>query len=937
MIGDPSPVGLDELLEQSERVRSLARSLLGREEDADDVVQDALAMALQRPPRGPGPKGGWFRRVARNLSLNLRRAQRRRSRREAEAARPEMLDAPDVLEKAEIHRELIQALMDLGEPYRTVLLLHYFEGKSVRHVARARGMQESAVRTLLSRGRARLREALEARHGRDGLRALLLALVADWPHAPPALLAPPLSQWLRIAALFLLIAGGGATAWTLWSARGDDAGVTAVQGAVSATAILDAGEQPAAITTSTRARETLPGVDSVDPERDLRGVVVTTAGDAIAGARLTVVLPLDRQVPGMLDSDQHEERAVAEAVSAPDGSFRFRLEPGKVYDLSAEARGFAFTRLPGLYAGEELTVAMAQAASVYGRITDARSGAPIAGATVEAWKAPIWVPGDHRAAAVSDAGGFFHLQALRPDLFTLKVDAAGYAKDWGSQSILLAEGEQRRMDLTLDPGTSIRGRVADGRTGAAIAGALVRLRTGGAHNVAGTDDEGRYVLRGVPAGYDDNMVVEARGYGQFSFRVYKVPETGLDQDVLLQPGRRAHGRVVNRDGVAVAGAYVTAGAYALRDGDSHADARRARTGADGRFELADLRGDLRHTLMVHAGGLATTVHDFPADEWATLDLDLGEIVLERPAAISGRLVNPQGRPLPDLWVLLSGEPRRRDELGPALEGNQGYVTQEGLGFGRILARTDARGRFAFGALPSGSYILDAGSKGFARRAELELQLEEGEQRTGVELALDVGLVIDGVVVDRQGRPLPSATVEVYPSEQPLHRQAYNLAGADGRFRLSGLEPGSYTLCATRGFGHSYDADGGRRLFGAARLAGIAAGAHDVMLVLPDAAAISGTVLGPDGQPLVGASVLLLLEEQPGSMRMMCSTDRDGRFAVAAAEGSRVSLVFHPPYGPIGGYLPVLDASGQWDPSYDVTLENVAAGTEGLVVRLTRLP
>jgi len=51
MHGTPHSVRTELLLEQIGWVRALARGLLADEHAAEDVTQDALALAIERPPR----------------------------------------------------------------------------------------------------------------------------------------------------------------------------------------------------------------------------------------------------------------------------------------------------------------------------------------------------------------------------------------------------------------------------------------------------------------------------------------------------------------------------------------------------------------------------------------------------------------------------------------------------------------------------------------------------------------------------------------------------------------------------------------------------------------------------------------------------------------------------------------------------------------------
>ena len=57
--------------------------------------------------------------------------------------------------------ELLAALLTLPEKWKTAMYLYYFEGYSVREIARAMGQPEGTVKSWLHRARGMLREALE--------------------------------------------------------------------------------------------------------------------------------------------------------------------------------------------------------------------------------------------------------------------------------------------------------------------------------------------------------------------------------------------------------------------------------------------------------------------------------------------------------------------------------------------------------------------------------------------------------------------------------------------------------------------------------------------------------------------------------------------------------------------------------------------------------
>lgn len=58
-------------------------------------------------------------------------------------------------------REVYRAVLALPKPYRTAIHLHYYEGYSVTEIAGLTGAKEGTVKSWLSRGRARLADALK--------------------------------------------------------------------------------------------------------------------------------------------------------------------------------------------------------------------------------------------------------------------------------------------------------------------------------------------------------------------------------------------------------------------------------------------------------------------------------------------------------------------------------------------------------------------------------------------------------------------------------------------------------------------------------------------------------------------------------------------------------------------------------------------------------
>lgn len=125
------------LLEDSGRVRNLARWLVRDADSADEVVQRAWVAALERPPADTSRLSGWFRTVVTNQARRLGRDQKRRERIERsleETRRPQ--GSPDELfERAVLHRHVVDRVLELPKHYRVVILLRFFEGLENREIA----------------------------------------------------------------------------------------------------------------------------------------------------------------------------------------------------------------------------------------------------------------------------------------------------------------------------------------------------------------------------------------------------------------------------------------------------------------------------------------------------------------------------------------------------------------------------------------------------------------------------------------------------------------------------------------------------------------------------------------------------------------------------------------------------------------------------------
>lgn len=159
------------------RLLAVARRMLGREEDAQDAVQDAFLSAFKSLDKFDGRSllTTWLHRITVNACLMKLRSQRRRPEKSMDDLLPEFLDdghqknpsrpwkpTPSLGIEHDELRALIRAKIDeLPDAYREVLLLRDIEELDTEATATHLAISPNAVKTRLHRARQALRALLD--------------------------------------------------------------------------------------------------------------------------------------------------------------------------------------------------------------------------------------------------------------------------------------------------------------------------------------------------------------------------------------------------------------------------------------------------------------------------------------------------------------------------------------------------------------------------------------------------------------------------------------------------------------------------------------------------------------------------------------------------------------------------------------------------------
>lgn len=161
---------------------AVARRFLRNEEDAQDAVQQAFLSAFRALPEFQGQcrLTTWLHRIVTNTALMKLRSRTRKPEQSIESMLPTFLedghhaepmsdwsaDAERQLQQREVRERVREAIDQLPEAYRTVLLMRDIDELDTEETARLLGISEGAVKTRLHRARQALALLLQPVFGR---------------------------------------------------------------------------------------------------------------------------------------------------------------------------------------------------------------------------------------------------------------------------------------------------------------------------------------------------------------------------------------------------------------------------------------------------------------------------------------------------------------------------------------------------------------------------------------------------------------------------------------------------------------------------------------------------------------------------------------------------------------------------------------------------
>ena len=322
----------------------------------------------------------------------------------------------------------------------------------------------------------------------------------------------------------------------------------------------------------------------------------------------------------------------------------------------------------------------------------------------------------------------------------------------------------------------------------------------------------------------------------------------------------------------------------------------ARTGSDGRARIEGVPP--RVALAVHAtpphGPTQILTEEVTLEPGEVRSLD---IAIRSQGVVAGWLRKPDGSPVPDaeIWLKPRGELRFIS-----------FQSDDCLAVRKL--RTDEQGRFQFGKVPDGAWIVGSAPVQSRAPSVAEVLVQDGAAEREVLLTAYDELYVRGVVLDPDGRPCAARVVVIL--DEPTGPMTAK-ADAQGAFALGPLAPGSYELVASAG----YKAD---NLLANSLPLTVTAGDSNVTLQLRSGCSVAGQIVDAAKRTPVQADVTI--SQVGGDLALMSSTSKSGQFQFGALEPGIYDLVAITPGGSCGVRAGLRLDAGQRSDALELTVE-----------------
>lgn len=480
------------------------------------------------------------------------------------------------------------------------------------------------------------------------------------------------------------------------------------------------------------------------------------------------------------------QEGMGAAVTASDGSFTISdLTPGQMMLNVAKPDSFIQEMRPVTAPARDVLIDLPPGGRITGHVVDKNSHQPItsfqAGVTTSrSGGGMVMMMPPMQKQFTSDDGSFV-LEGIKPGPTQVVVNAPGYTTA-RVPNIEVEDGKTAPdVEVDVEAGSKLTGRVT-GPDGTPVAGVSVRsdpmagggrvMRFDGTDNSGTTDPSGEYSIDSLEPG-EKTFTFSRSGYVAQQKTVTIPAGKDARLDVQLSSGMRATGVVVTDGGAPIPDATVRAMSASEMDGG-----REGRTDASGNFTIEGLAPGHYTFTAGKAGYAPGTLRDIDIASSGPV-----RVILKSGGVITGHV---NGLTAPEL-----------EQATVVASVSGGGVNFMGGG-GNVTAPVDSGGNFRIEGAPSGTVRVSArtgamfgGSSKTAAPKTVELEPGGTAQ---VDIDFKSSTVIRGRVT-RNGVPVPRAQVAFIPRGGRSQTTSSGSADADGRYELSGLDDGTYTVQA----------------------------------------------------------------------------------------------------------------------------------------------
>jgi len=538
------------------------------------------------------------------------------------------------------------------------------------------------------------------------------------------------------------------------------------------------------------------GVDFVlaDGGVEVRGVVRDITGGPIAGARVLVQ-------DGWTNAD------VAHAETDAAGTFKVWVTPGELW-VNADADGYVGDG-ERMAMGRVVEIVLTPSSSISGTVVDAKSGESVSGV-------PLFLgEGGDSPSDISDERGRFHIDKLRPG--RKRVIARGPRHFGAADGTILVGLAQDVTDVVVRVVPAVRVSAVvmlDEKPSRPCDEPRLELKRADGERLAGTGDmsgaihvdgvlPGRYEVRGR-CGHIVDMSAAV------TIDVASSNVEGLRFDVKRAGILRGHVRLPNGDPVADASVRI-----------DHYE--RTKSDATGAYELTGFGSFGKQDVSaVSSAGTTPPTDDYRIEvpDGTIVERDL---VLAPASRVSGRVVDTNGKPVSGLGLMA------RKHFDENVRFSSAFFAE---------SRDD--GSYEMVGLPAATYSIHVWGEDGVNQIEPKNDKVTITAPTPVTIDFVVTAsneVITGTVIDAAKAPVSDAYIvtsfeqegrSAVDDSRSSEYWAKVMTDEEGRFRVTGLVAGSYTVRALRKGG------------GEAIVEHVAAGSN-VSLQIKPTGSIEGTV------------------------------------------------------------------------------------------------